>query len=66
MEAGMADKHERAYDMAEAGLDQLIDGDPEGKELIERAKKLDPTAVADLAREVERDKEQAERFSTKA
>ena len=59
----MADKRERARDMAEEGLDRLVDGDKKGKELIEKAKKLDPQAVAELAREVERDKEQAERFT---
>jgi predicted transcriptional regulator len=59
----MADKRERARDMAEEGLDRLVDGDKKGKELIEKAKKLDPQAVAELAKEVERDKEQAERFT---
>ena len=59
----MADKSERARDMAEEGLDRLVDGDEKGKDLIEKAKKLDPQAVADLAQEVERDKEQAERFT---
>ena len=59
----MADKRERARDMAEEGLDRLVDGDEKGKELIDRAKKLDPDAVAELAEEVERDKEQAERFT---
>ena len=59
----MADKSERAREMAEEGLDRLVDGDEKGKELIEKAKKLDPQAVAELAEEVERDKEQAERFT---
>ena len=59
----MADKRERARDLAEEGLDRLIEGDEKGKELIEKAKKLDPDAVAELAEEVERDKEQAERFT---
>jgi predicted transcriptional regulator len=63
MEAGMTDKRERARDIAEEGLDRLIEGDEKGKELIEKAKKLDPEAVAELAEEVERDKEQAERFT---
>ena len=62
----MADKRERARDMAEKGLDRLVDGDEKGKELIEKAKKLDPDAVAELAEEVERDKEQAERFTGKS
>ena len=59
----MADKRERARDLAEEGLDRLIEGDEKGKELIEEAKKLDPNAVDELAEEVERDKEQAERFT---
>jgi hypothetical protein len=59
----MVDKRERARDMAEEGLDRLVEGDEKGKELIERAKKLDPQAVAELAEEVELDKEQAERFT---
>jgi predicted transcriptional regulator len=63
MDAAMAEKRERARDLAEEGLDRLLDGDETGKELIERAKKLDPAAVAELAEEVEREKEQAERFT---
>ena len=59
----MTDKRERARDIAEEGLDRLIEGDEKGKELIEKAKKLDPDAVAELAEEVERDREQAERFT---
>ena len=59
----MADKRERARDMAEEGLDRLVEGDEKGRELIEKAKKLDPDAVAELAEEVERDREQAERFT---
>jgi predicted transcriptional regulator len=63
MDAAMAEKRERARDLAEEGLDRLFDGDETGKELIEQAKKLDPAAVAELAEEVEREKEQAERFT---
>jgi hypothetical protein len=63
MDAAMAEKRERARDLAEEGLDRLLDGDETGKELIEQAKKLDPAAVAELAEEVEREKEQAERFT---
>ena len=58
----MADKRERARDIAEKGLDKLVEGDKAGETLIDKAKKLDPGAVEELAREVERDKEQAERF----
>jgi len=51
--------------MAEKGLDKLVEGDKAGEMLIDKAKKLDPGAVKELAREVERDKEQAERFRDK-
>ncbi|HEX5455084.1 MAG TPA: hypothetical protein VFX06_14950 [Stellaceae bacterium] len=61
----MAGKRERAHDMAEEGLDRLIDGDPKGRDLIDKAKKIDPGAVDELAREVEQDKEQAERFTNR-
>ena len=61
----MADKRERARDLAEQGLDRLVEGDENGRALIEKAKKLDPDAVAELAEEVERDREQAERFTGK-
>lgn len=59
----MADKRERAREMAEQGLDKLVEGDRKGKELIDKAKKLDPGAVKELAEEVEHDKEQAEHFT---
>jgi uncharacterized protein HemY len=60
-------KRERAHDIAEEGLDKLIEGDKEASEkLIDQAKKIDPKAVAELAEEVERDKEDAERFGGKS
>jgi predicted transcriptional regulator len=59
----MENKRERAYDIAEEGLDMIVEGDEEaGRQLIEKAKKMDPKAVEELAEEVERDKENAERF----
>ena len=58
----MAGKRERAHDMAERGLDKLVEGDKKGRELIDKAKRIDPGAVADLAKEVEHDKEEAEHF----
>ena len=61
----MPEKRERAHDMAEEGLDKLVEGDKSGEKLIDRAKKIDPGAVDELAREVERDKEQAEHFRGK-
>ena len=41
----MAGKRERAHDMAEEGLDRLVEGDKSGEKLIDKAKKLDPGAV---------------------
>jgi uncharacterized protein HemY len=62
----MADKRERAHDMAEEGLDKMVEGDRKtGEKLIDKAKKLDPGAVDELAREIEDDKKEAERFSRK-
>lgn len=58
----MADKREQAHDMAEEGLDKLIEGDEQGRDLIDKAKKIDRQAVDELAEEVERDKEEAEHF----
>jgi hypothetical protein len=62
----MADKHEQAHDMAEQGLDKIVEGDRRtGEKLIDKAKKLDRTAVDELAQEVEQDKQKAERFDRK-
>jgi hypothetical protein len=62
----MENKRERARDIADQGLDKVVEGDKEtGKKMINEAKKIDPKAVEDLAHEVERDREQAERFSDK-
>ena len=56
----MDNKREHAQDMAEHGLDKFIGTDSE--ELIDRATKLDPKGKEELAEEVKRDKETAERF----
>ena len=62
----MENKRERALDIAEKGLDKLIEGDTEaGEKLIDKAKQIDPKAVEELAEEVERDKQNAERFVNK-
>jgi predicted transcriptional regulator len=62
----MENKHERAHDIAEEGLDKIVDGDMEkGKTMIDQARKIDPKAVDELADEVERDREKAERFIQK-
>ena len=62
----MEGKRERARDIAEEGLDKIVEGDDEeGQKMIDRAKKLDPKAVEELAEEVEKDRENAERFVEK-
>lgn len=59
----MENKRERARDIAEEGLDKIVEGEEEaGQKMIDQAKKLDPKAVEDLAEEIEKDKENAERF----
>ena len=58
----MADEDDRARDLADKGLDKLINGDKTGRDLIDRAKQLDPGAVEGLAKEIERDKAEAENF----
>ena len=59
----MDKKRDRARDLAEQGLDEGTAGNTnKGRRLIDEAKKVDPKAVEDLAEEVERDREKAERF----
>jgi hypothetical protein len=66
MEAKMENKRERAHDIAEEGLDKVIEGDTKaGKTMMDQARKIDPRAVDELADEVERDREKAERFIQK-
>ena len=60
-------KREHAHDIAEEGLDKLIEGNKDtGEKLTDQAKKIDPKGVEELAEEVERDKQNAERFVNKA
>jgi hypothetical protein len=62
----MEKKRERAHDTAEEGLDKIVEGDRgTGKTMIDRARKIDPRAVDELADEVERDREKAKRFIQK-
>ena len=62
----MENKRERAHDIAEEGLDKIVEGDTEaGKTMIDRARKIDPKAVDELADEVEREREKADRFIQK-
>jgi hypothetical protein len=58
---------ESAHDIAEEGLDRLIEGDTAtGKKLIDKTKQIDPKAVEELAEEVQRDQDHAERFVNKS
>ncbi|MBV8888885.1 MAG: hypothetical protein JO305_04380 [Alphaproteobacteria bacterium] len=62
----MDSKRERAHDMAEEALDRAAEGDEHAaRELVEKAKKLDPAAVEEVAEEVERDRELAEQAAGK-
>jgi uncharacterized protein HemY len=62
----MDSKRDRARNLAEEGLDNMVEGNKEkGRQLIDQAKKIDPQGVEDLAEEVERDKEKAERFTNR-
>ncbi|WP_158044164.1 heme biosynthesis protein HemY [Skermanella pratensis] len=55
--------HDKAQDLAEEGLEKMIEGDrKEGEKLVEKARKLDSEAVAEVAQEVEEDRQQAEKF----
>jgi len=57
------DKHDKAHDLAEQGLDKMVEGNrKEGEKLVEEARKLDPKAVQEVASEVEEDRQQAEKF----
>lgn len=56
------DKHEKAHDLADKALDEMIDGDKKkGERMIEEARRTDEKAVEELAREVEEDRKEADR-----
>ena len=62
----MQNDRDRAHDLAEEGLDKIIEGDADkGREMIEKAKKIEPKAVEQLAEEIESDRAAAERFTGK-
>ena len=53
---GAADRHERARNLAEGALDQYASGrDEEGDRLLDEAERLDPSAVEEVAEELEED-----------
>lgn len=62
----MQSDRDRAHDLAEEGLDKIIEGEADkGRRMIEEAKKIEPKAVEELAEEIENDRATAERFTGK-
>jgi hypothetical protein len=54
---------DRAHDLAEKGLDKIIEGEADkGRRMIEEAKKIEPKAVEQLADEIESDRAVVESF----
>ena len=50
------DKHEKALDLTEQALEKLTDGDEDAADtLIKEAKKLDPSAPAEVVADLEED-----------
>ncbi len=51
--AGDDDTHQKALDITEKALDALVEGDEKKADrLLEEAKKLDPTAPAEVAEDL--------------
>ena len=49
----MSDKHDKALDLTEKALDALDKGDePKADELLDQAKKLDPSAVEEVVEDL--------------
>lgn len=50
------DKHEKARDLTEQALDALVEGDEaRADKLIDKAKKLDPSAVEEVVEDLDED-----------
>ena len=50
------DKHEKARDLTEKALDALVEGDEAKADgLIDKAKKLDPSAVVEVVEDLDED-----------
>ena len=59
----MRNKRDRAREMAEEGLDMIVEGEERvGRKLIDLAREIDPKAIEELAAKIERDKEILARF----
>lgn len=58
------DAHQKAHDLAEAGIETALEGDKAADQrMVDEAKRLDPAAVEDLGKEVEQEQMQAETFA---
>lgn len=58
-----ADTHQKAHDLAEAGIDKAVEGDTSaGKRMVNEANRLDPSAVEEVLEEIEEERAQAEKF----
>lgn len=57
------DKHDKAHDLAEEALDDMVSGDrKKGEKKLDEARGIDPKAVDELGREVEEDRKSAEKY----
>jgi hypothetical protein len=57
------DEHEKAKDLVEKAVEKASDGDAKGAEkLVDQARKMDPSAIDEVAQEIEQDRDQAEGF----
>ncbi|HEV7371430.1 hypothetical protein [Arenibaculum sp.] len=56
------DKHDKAHDLAEEALDDMVSGDrKKGEKKLDEARGIDPKAVDELGREVEEDRKSAKK-----
>jgi hypothetical protein len=57
------DKHDKAHDLAEEALDDMVSGDrKKGEKKLDEARGIDPKAVDELGREVEEDRKSAKKY----
>jgi hypothetical protein len=62
----MQEQRKRAREIAEEGFDRIVEGEEEvGWRMIDQARKIDPTAVEELAEDIERDTADVMRFVEK-
>lgn len=57
-------EHKKAHDLADQALDKAAAGDVDkAKDLLQEAKRIDSKIDQEMAREVEQDRRQAEKFT---